>query len=146
MTLNHPIIKNKISNWQKELQALTGNTTLLLVAYHIPPVSIDAEKIIDIVCEETGVSINQIRGGQRFRNDVLARQALAFYLRTMAGMSYAKIGELIGGRDHTTILYSLARFKALLEVGDSMICSMVNKINKRLEEYTTNEQDMATTR
>jgi chromosomal replication initiator protein len=47
-------------------------------------------------------------GGSRQRHIVQARQALAWALRqTHPELSLAAIGDLLGGRDHTTIMWAL---------------------------------------
>ena len=38
-----------------------------------------------------------------------------FLLRDVAHQSYAQIGRLLGGRDHTTVIHGFRRIEALLD-------------------------------
>ncbi len=52
-----------------------------------------------------------LTGASRMRHIVLARQAAAWVLRKAATISLEEIGRLLGGRDHTTIIYSLGQIE-----------------------------------
>jgi chromosomal replication initiator protein len=50
-----------------------------------------------------------LTGQSRMRHVVLARQSAAWVLRKAYAISLEEIGRLLGGRDHTTIGYSIAQ-------------------------------------
>jgi chromosomal replication initiator protein len=50
-------------------------------------------------------------GRSRMRHIVSARQAAAWVLRNASPLSLEEIGHLLGGRDHTTIGYSIAQIE-----------------------------------
>lgn len=50
----------------------------------------------------------ELVGPSRAQHITQARQALAYALRTDTALSLVEIGKLLGGKDHTTILWSIA--------------------------------------
>jgi chromosomal replication initiator protein len=66
----------------------------------------DAERITAATMHVFGITRADLLGTSRVNRITEARQALAYALR-MDGWSLEAIGELLGGRDHTTIIYSL---------------------------------------
>lgn len=66
-----------------------------------------AKTILAECVEKHDLPAREILGPWRARELVWARQELAYRLRAETPMSYPQIGLFIGGRDHTTILYSV---------------------------------------
>ena len=63
-------------------------------------------KIIDVVAKYYGIDSSMIKGKMKKKNIANAR-AIAMYLcRTLTDESLERIGLEIGGRDHSTVLYS----------------------------------------
>lgn len=54
----------------------------------------------------TGVPIRAIRSNRRHKQVTFIRQAIAYWAARRTGLSYPKIGQFLGGRDHTTILHA----------------------------------------
>jgi len=52
-----------------------------------------------------------LTGDSRMRHIVLARQAACWVLRQASPLSLEEIGRLLGGRDHTTIIYSIGQIE-----------------------------------
>lgn len=59
-----------------------------------------------------GVTPADIPGPSRVAHIAEVRHALAWVLRVELGWTLDAIGGLLGGRDHTTIMYSIARAHA----------------------------------
>lgn len=55
-----------------------------------------------------------LRGVSRSQNIVSARQIAMYLCRDMTDLSLPKIGELFGGRDHTTVLYAVKKVTTLM--------------------------------
>lgn len=58
------------------------------------------------VCKATGFRRIDIISKRRAHDLVLARQAIAYLAAKYTEHSYPHIGRLMGGRDHTTIMYA----------------------------------------
>ncbi|NTU83018.1 MAG: chromosomal replication initiator protein DnaA [Chloroflexales bacterium] len=66
---------------------------------------ITAEMIIKAVSEHYGIEIHILTGRGRSRNIVVPRQVAMYLLREETESSLVEIGNLLGGRDHTTVMY-----------------------------------------
>lgn len=67
------------------------------------------QMILHAATHHFGVSVVDLTGRSRARHVSEARQAVAYALRRSYPMlSLQSIGTLLGGRDHTTIIYALA--------------------------------------
>lgn len=64
--------------------------------------------------EYFGVLVDEILSRSRERQAVNARCAVSYVMRQRDGISFPLIGRRIGGRDHTTIMYQVARARKLL--------------------------------
>jgi len=65
--------------------------------------------IIDYICKYYGIDADVIRGQNRGRDIVNARQIAMYLIRRMTNLSLTDIGKEFGDRDHTTVLHSLDR-------------------------------------
>lgn len=73
---------------------------------------ITAESIIKEICRYFHIEEMQLAGQSRSRDCVKARQIAMFLIRTMIGISLNDIGELFGGRDHTTVIHSIEQVES----------------------------------
>jgi len=78
------------------------------------------QEIVSRVAESFGISEQDMRGRGRSREVVLPRQIAMYLLRTEANISLPQIGEELGGRDHTTILYGCGKIKEMIESDDRL--------------------------
>lgn len=82
--------------------------------------NIDAEAIIRAVAEKYDISTESLLGRSRSRNIALPRQIAMYLLREEANLSLPQIGEALGGRDHTTVMYGCEKIADLLETDDKL--------------------------
>ena len=68
-------------------------------------------KIMDVVCKHFRVSNDDLRGPSRKSGLVAARQTLMYLLRKQLGLPLEAIGDLLGGRDHSTIIYGIEKME-----------------------------------
>lgn len=71
--------------------------------------------IVSEVCQKHGVSYLELCSHRRNHQLVNARHEAAYRLHTETTMSTPQIGKKLGGRDHTTILNSLRKFRQAME-------------------------------
>jgi chromosomal replication initiator protein len=76
--------------------------------------------VIDCVAEAFGVSIEDLKGNSRRREISVARQVGMYLMRHHTDLSLPKIGDVFGGKDHTTVLYSCDKISQLKEKDSSM--------------------------
>ena len=63
--------------------------------------------IIDYICKYYNLDEAVLRGQQRNRDAVLARQIAMYLIRSMTNLSLDDIGREFGNRDHSTVIHSL---------------------------------------
>lgn len=66
---------------------------------------ITPEMVLRAVSEHFGIDMRVLEGRGRSRNIAVPRQVAMYLLREETGSSLVEIGNLLGGRDHTTIIY-----------------------------------------
>ncbi|MFW5960955.1 MAG: DnaA ATPase domain-containing protein [Desulfohalobiaceae bacterium] len=76
-------------------------------------IELNNQKIIALVAEYFQISTEQILSGQQDKNTVLARQIAMYLCRSLLQQTYTQIGQVLGGKDHSTVLYSCQKIKKL---------------------------------
>lgn len=69
--------------------------------------------MVKSMCEKLGVSYDAVCGNGRSRSLVLARQMMMTVLKSATGLSLTEIGNMVGGRNHATVLYAIAQIEKL---------------------------------
>lgn len=95
------------------------------------PVTVD--RIIQEVARTYGASASDIRSKKQDSGTVEMRQVSIYVVRELTGMSTNAIGQEFGGRNHTTILYSLSQFEDKLKKR-SDLREKVNNIMKNVTD------------
>jgi len=81
---------------------------------------LDPKQIVQAVARAYGVQIEQLLGRDRTREIALPRQVAMYLLREEANVSLPQIGEALGGRDHTTVMYACEKVADLIERDDRL--------------------------
>jgi chromosomal replication initiator protein len=76
------------------------------------------DEIVKRVADTFGVSVEKMLGRDRSREVALPRQIAMYILRQESNISLPQIGETLGGRDHTTVMYGCEKIADLLERDD----------------------------
>ena len=72
--------------------------------------SVTRDEIVDLVCRECEVTVEQLTSVSRKTEIVNGRKILSAALKIKLNLSLVSIGEMLGGRDHTTIRHALIKF------------------------------------
>lgn len=67
------------------------------------------KKVFSAISRFFNVNESQIKSSSRRASLVRARQILMYLLRNEAGLSLSGIGEIVGGRDHSTVIHGIER-------------------------------------
>ena len=89
------------------------------------PLTVD--EILDKVCNHYSVSQQHVLSRSRKRDYVLVRQISMYLAQKYTKMPAGRIGQLIGGRDHSTVIHSCSAVEQRLKV-DKAFLSEVNSI------------------
>ena len=71
--------------------------------------------ILEAVAQVTNVPVDALISKRREKQVAYARHLAMYLLRGVSHQSYAQIGRILGGRDHTTVLHGFRRIEKLLE-------------------------------
>ena len=81
---------------------------------------VGTSQVISTIAEIYGVTVDRMLGRDRSRQVALPRQIAMYLLREEANISLPQIGEALGGRDHTTVMYGCDKVADLLERDDQL--------------------------
>lgn len=79
---------------------------------------ISAERIISVVADQFEIDEDRLLSRDRKREVALPRQVAMFLIRAETDSSLPQIGRVLGGRDHTTIMYGCDKIADLLETDE----------------------------
>ena len=149
MRLPRNVIEYIASNYTSNIRELEGAliravaylsiTGLPMTVENIAPVlnpqteTVEAspEIVIAIVAEEFEVSVEDLKGNSRRREISHARQIGMYLMRQHTGLSLPKVGEVFGGKDHTTVLYSCDKI-AQLRNTDPNLSQTLRQLSDRI--------------
>ncbi len=86
------------------------------------PLTVD--DILEKVCDHYQVSQQQVFSRSRKRDYVLVRQISMYLAQKYTKMPASRIGQLIGGRDHSTVIHSCATIEQRLKIDKSFSAEM----------------------
>lgn len=78
------------------------------------PLTID--NIIESVCQHYKVTPQAVNGRSRKRDLVMARQVSIYLAQKYTKLPATRIGKLVGGRDHSTVIYSCNQVEQRLKI------------------------------
>jgi chromosomal replication initiator protein len=81
---------------------------------------VQPNEIVRKVAENFGIPMDRMIGRDRSREVALPRQIAMYLMREEANCSLPQIGDALGGRDHTTIMYGCEKITDLLERDDRL--------------------------
>ncbi|MEG4309591.1 MULTISPECIES: chromosomal replication initiator protein DnaA [unclassified Microcoleus] len=149
MRLPRDVIEYIASSYTSNVRELEGAliravaylsiTGLPMTVENIAPVlnpqteSVEAtpDAVIAVVAEEFDVSVEDLKGSSRRREISLARQIGMYLIRQHTGLSLPKVGEVFGGKDHTTVLYSCDKI-AQLRNTDPNLAQTLRQLSDRI--------------
>jgi chromosomal replication initiator protein len=76
---------------------------------------VEPQKIIELVAKEWQTSVEALLGRDRSQKIALPRQVAMYLLRKETNASLPQIGEVLGGRDHTTVMYAIEKVASDIE-------------------------------
>ena len=82
--------------------------------------TLEPAKVIGTVANSFGVNKERLLERDRSREVALPRQVAMYLLREVGNLSLPQIGEALGGRDHTTVMYACDKVADLIERDDRL--------------------------
>jgi chromosomal replication initiator protein len=114
--------------------SLTPNLVDVALADLLPQRGdVDPEKVVNQVAEFYKLSLDRLLSRDRSRDVALPRQVAMYLLREDAKASLPQIGEVLGGRDHTTVMYAIDKItKEIINDAGSKLSRDINHIRQQL--------------
>lgn len=97
---------------------------------------IDPNKILESVYKYFKLSLDQITGPRRLKGLVLPRQIAMFLIYEQCKTPFEKIGEMLGGRDHTTIMHGVEKIRGMIQ-RDREVQRMVVEVKQLIPNLST---------
>lgn len=88
------------------------------------PLTID--DILERVCNHYSVTTQQVLSRSRKRDYVAARQMSMYFAQKYTKMPASRIGQLIGGRDHSTVIHSCSAVEQRLKVDKAFVSEVTS--------------------
>ena len=94
------------------------------------------QTILDQTCLYFDISMGELIGPNRNQSLAQARQIAMYLCREMTDLSLPKIGQLFGGRDHTTVMHAYRKIKD--QIGkDRGVYDKVSELTNRVKTQST---------
>jgi chromosomal replication initiator protein len=84
------------------------------------------EKIIELVAHEWQTSVEALLGRDRTQKIAEPRQVAMYLMRKETDASLPMIGEVLGGRDHTTVMYAIQKIANEIETKADLRKRVIN--------------------
>ena len=97
-----------------------------------PSKQLTAQMIMEIVARYYNVTVNEILSNRRSKDVTVPRQIAMYMCRFVLNMTFPKIGDVFGGKDHTTVIHACNKVSADLNAVTSSFSHDVEEIRKRL--------------
>jgi chromosomal replication initiator protein len=91
---------------------------------------ITPQSIVANTAEYFELTIDELNSKSRTRTLVTARQIAMYLLRELTDMSLPKIGEMMGGRDHTTVIHADRKIRELMAERRAIFNQVTELTNK----------------
>ncbi len=93
--------------------------------------NIKPEEILEKVCLYFDLKLNTLKGQKRKQEIVVPRQIAMYLLKTELKLPFIKIGEIFGGKDHTTVMYAVEKIGKQMTISESLRLD-INTIHKNI--------------
>ena len=108
-----------------------------IVLKDLIPEGTESEVTPQLIMTETaayfGITMEELTGASRTHVLVTARQIAMYLCRELTDMSLPKIGQLFGGKDHTTVMHADRKIRELLRERRSVF-NQVTELTNRIKQ------------
>ena len=96
------------------VEALSGNVAVGRRS------AVQPSDVLEVIAVQYQVKVNDLVGKSRSREFVVPRQVAMYLLRELTEISLVEIGQALGDRDHTTVMYGIEKVKKDLETSSDL--------------------------
>ena len=95
---------------------------------------ITPEIILERVADYFNINSNELKRGKRSKSLILPRQIVMYLIRELTDLSLPEIGNFLGAKHHTTVLYATRKLKDIL-IRDKKIKGVVDSLTQKIKNY-----------
>ena len=117
----------------KEIDITLAKEVLKKILKRIEKEDVTIEEIIRTIAAKLNVKVSDIKSQKKNKNLVLARQIAMYLARKLTALSFPDIGEKVGGRDHSTVIYANNKMKKGCDE-DKNLKKTVQEIEESLQQ------------
>lgn len=130
--LKKVIAFSKLNN--TELSLAVAEDALKDIIYPAKTKEITPEYIMEVVAEHFGIQVSDIKSSKRNSEFVYPRQIFMYLCRDILGTQYKTIGNLIGKKDHSTIMHGEEKIKKEMATNEDLV-NKINTIKKKINPF-----------
>ncbi len=96
------------------------------------------DTVVDVVCNFYNIKPTQLRGSKRDSIFVKPRHMCMFLLKEDVKLTLLEIGNMLGGRDHTTVMHGVEKIGSLLKNHEERVVSEISFLRNKLSQEGLN--------
>jgi chromosomal replication initiator protein len=95
---------------------------------------VEPARVIDLVARKFNLTVEKLLGRDRTKEVAHPRQIAMYLLREEAKISFPRIGEVLGGRDHSTVMSAIEKIKEEIRSGDGRLQKEIDLLRQKLHD------------
>ncbi len=93
---------------------------------------VEPARVVDIVARKFNLTVEKLLSRDRTKDVAHPRQIAMYLLREDAKISFPQIGEVLGGRDHSTVMSAIEKIKEQIRNGDGRVQKDIDFLRHQL--------------
>jgi len=81
---------------------------------------VEPARVVDLVARKFNLTVEKLLGRDRSKDVAFPRQIAMYLLREETNFSFPQIGEVLGGRDHSTVMYAIEKIADQIKHDDRL--------------------------
>jgi chromosomal replication initiator protein len=82
--------------------------------------NVNPQKVIQVIHHHFAIKRADLLGSRRTKDLVIPRQICMYILKNEIGLPLERVGEMLGGRDHTTVMHGVKQIELALSTDDTI--------------------------
>jgi len=93
---------------------------------------VEPARVVDLVARKFNLTVEKLLSRDRTKDVAHPRQIAMYLLREEAKISFPQIGEVLGGRDHSTVMSAIEKIKDQIRSGDGRVQKDIDTLRHQL--------------
>ncbi len=82
--------------------------------------ALNPQRVLQVIHHHFSIKKSELLGTRRTKNLVIPRQIAMYLLKSEMGLPLERVGELLGGRDHTTVMHGVKQIELALSTNEQI--------------------------